>query len=363
MNHSVPNHTSWDPVLTLRAAGDGAQLANAAAGSAVDFAAGIIVIGRNEAARLEASLRAAIAAGAPVLYVDSGSTDASLAIAQALGVEVLPLDASLPYTAARARNAGLEALLLSYPDLRYVQFVDGDCQLAPGWMASAVELLDTRGDVAAVTGILQEQSSQRSPYTRLCHIEWSRPVGAILDCGGLSMVRVAAFQQVSGFNPEIIAGEDTELFVRLRLQGWKLWSLGQNMASHSADLVEFRQWWLRTIRSGYAYAEGKALHGQGPLKHWVKENRSIWLWGFWLPLAALLAALETRGMSLVVLMLAYGYTLIKTAQTIQGQGHLWTDAWLYSGFCLLGKVPQMLGQFKFYWRRWQGKAARIIEYK
>ena len=44
---------------------------------------------------------------ATIVYVDSGSTDGSIACAQSLGVESCPeLDLSIPFTAARARNAG-----------------------------------------------------------------------------------------------------------------------------------------------------------------------------------------------------------------------------------------------------------------
>ena len=48
--------------------------------------------------------------GASVVYVDSGSTDGSVDLARDLGADVVELDLSSPFTAARARNAGLERL-------------------------------------------------------------------------------------------------------------------------------------------------------------------------------------------------------------------------------------------------------------
>ena len=88
---------------------------------------GIVAIGRNEGARLEACLASVSGQVGAVVYVDSGSTDGSVEMARARGVEVVALDMSKPFTAARARNAGAERLQEVAPDVRYVQFVDGDC--------------------------------------------------------------------------------------------------------------------------------------------------------------------------------------------------------------------------------------------
>ena len=46
--------------------------------------------------------------------------------------EVIDLDMSVPFTAARARNAGFRRLREMVTDLAYVQFVDGDCELIDG---------------------------------------------------------------------------------------------------------------------------------------------------------------------------------------------------------------------------------------
>ena len=97
-----------------------------------------IVIGRNEGARLLACLASLRGQVRRVIYVDSGSTDGSAGAAMVLGAEVQVLDMTLPFTAARARNAGLAALAADPP--QFVQFVDGDCVLDPGWIAAALAL-------------------------------------------------------------------------------------------------------------------------------------------------------------------------------------------------------------------------------
>src|SRR5262245_51777496 len=92
---------------------------------------GVVVIGRNEAGHLAACLRSVLSACPRAIYVDSGSTDGSVRTARELGVEVVELDPGAPFSAARARNEGFAALRQRHPQLRYVQFVDGDCELAP----------------------------------------------------------------------------------------------------------------------------------------------------------------------------------------------------------------------------------------
>ncbi|WP_372836203.1 glycosyltransferase, partial [Puniceibacterium confluentis] len=83
----------------------------------------VVLIGRNEGARLVAALGAVQGQARRMIYVDSGSGDGSVDAARAAGAEVVLLDLSQPFTAARARNAGFAALEGDSPDL--VQFIDG----------------------------------------------------------------------------------------------------------------------------------------------------------------------------------------------------------------------------------------------
>ena len=59
--------------------------------------------------------------------------DGSTQVALSHGADVIELNMNVPFTAARARNAGFRRLREVAPDLRYVQFVDGDCELID-WM-------------------------------------------------------------------------------------------------------------------------------------------------------------------------------------------------------------------------------------
>jgi glycosyltransferase involved in cell wall biosynthesis len=298
---------------------------------------------------------------AQVVYVDSGSTDQSVTLARSLGVEVVELDLTRPFTAARSRNAGLARLLELNPALDYVQFVDGDCEVVDGWLVQAQQVLDTRSDTVVVCGRRRERFPEATLYNRLCDIEWDTPVGEAKACGGDAMMRVTALQAVGGYNPTLIAGEEPELCVRLRQQGGKILRIDADMTLHDAQMTQLQQWWKRSLRAGYAYAEGAFLHGAPPERHWVKETRSIRLWGLIIPGVSLLAAIPTQGLSLLLLA---GYPLMtyRIYQYAHRSGRSAKDARLFAIACMLAKFPQAQGQLRFYWGKFFKQPARLIEY-
>jgi len=323
---------------------------------------GLVVIGRNEGLRLRQCLNSALGKVANIVYVDSNSTDGSVEMARSLSVDVVELDLSIPFTAARARNEGFTRLLQVNPQIQYIQFVDGDCEIREGWLERAVEEMETKPEVAAVGGRLRERFPEQSIYNQLMDIEWDTPVGEAKYSGGVSMMRVVALKQVGGFNPTLIAGEEPELCVRLRQKGWKIYRIDAEMGLHDAAMTKFNQWWKRNIRGGHAYAEGAWLHGKSPEKHWVKESRSIWLWGLIVPVLALIMAFPTHGWSLL-LFTAYPLITYRVFSSLKQQGRSSKEAFFYALSCVVGKVPQVQGQLKFHLSRLLGQKSKLIEYK
>lgn len=324
---------------------------------------GAVVIGRNEGPRLRRCLESLAGRAAAVVYVDSGSTDGSQQLAAGLGADVVVLPSDRPFTAARARNAGFERLMSVRPGVELVQFVDGDCRVQPGWVERAAAELAGRPEVGVVCGRRREASPGASVYNRLCDLEWDTPVGEARSCGGDSMVRAGVFSHVGGFNPDVIAGEEPELCVRVRAAGFRIARIDAEMTEHDAAMTRFSQWWRRTLRSGHSYAEGMARHGGPPERHCVREVRSIVFWGGVLPLVALAGAWPSRGTSLVVLAGLYGVQAVRIARGQRGRGLSAADARVYGGFTVLGKIPQMLGVLKYWGNRVLGRRAAIIEYK
>ncbi|BAZ43136.1 family 2 glycosyl transferase [Chondrocystis sp. NIES-4102] len=323
---------------------------------------GIVIIGRNEGERLRQCLLSVVELVDDIVYVDSGSTDDSVAMAQGNGVKVVELDLSIPFTAARARNEGFEYLLKTNPHLEFVQFVDGDCEVIASWLSKAYQEISQHSDWAVVCGRRRERKSDRSIYNLLCDIEWNTPIGEALTCGGDAMMRVAAFRQVDGFNPTLIAGEESELCLRLRRKGWKVWRIDAQMTLHDAQIIRFTQWWKRSLRSGHAYAEGAWLYGKDPERHRVKETKSIWLWGAIIPLIVIALLLPTQGWSLTLL-LGYPVMIYKIYRYFQTRNFSNKNALLYATNCVLIKFPQAWGQIQFHLDRLLGRQRNIVEYK
>lgn len=321
---------------------------------------GLVAIGRNEGQRLRQCLQSVVGQVEVMVYVDSGSTDGSVDLARSLGVSVVELDLSIPFTAARARNAGLARLLEVAPEIEFVQFVDGDCEVVPGWLELAERTLNQRPEVVVVCGRRRERFPGATIYNQICDIEWDTPIGEARACGGDAMMRVAAVQQVGGYNPTLIAGEEPELCVRLRQNGGKILRLDAEMTLHDAQMTRFQQWWKRSQRAGHAFAEGAWLHGAPPERHWVADVRRIAFWGLGVPLVAIAAAWWTRGLSLLLL-LGYPVMVYKIFKYYR-RSLPSKSALLYALFCMLGKFPQAQGLLQFYWNKFSGKRSTLIEY-
>ena len=314
---------------------------------------GAVVIGRNEGDRLIRCLASLQGQIGSIVYVDSGSSDGSLAAARAAGASVLELDADQPFTAARARNAGLAALVAAAPELTYVQFLDGDCELQPDWVSAARAFLDTTPEAVVACGRRRERHPEASIYNRLIDAEWDTPIGLARACGGDALMRIGAVLAVGGFNPSLIAGEEPELCVRLRGAGGTVHRLNAEMTLHDAAMTRFGQWWQRNRRAGHAYAEGVALHGASPEYHNKIETMRAVLWGLVLPLTTLVGfIISPWALSLLAL---WPTQVVR----LRFRGLDWSRA----VFLTLGKLPEAQGVVGYLWRRWRRQWAALIEYK
>lgn len=315
-----------------------------------------VIIGRNEGERLLRCLASVVGTVDRTIYVDSGSTDGSVTAARAAGAEVIELDLSVPFTAARARNAGIEVLAAGEPPA-YVQFIDGDCEMRSGWVEAGVAFLQEHPTVAVASGRLRERYPEASLYNALCDREWDTPVGPAKACGGIALIRWSALQQVGGYNPSLIAGEEPEMCVRLRQKGWEIWRLDAEMALHDAAMTRFSQWWKRTRRGGYAAAEGMTMHGGPPERHGVRAVARAMLWGS----APLLVALLALAWSPWALLLLLAYPAQVSRIAIRDGGA--RSAWVGAFFLVLGKFAELSGIVEFFGGRWSGRHRGIIEYK
>ena len=317
-----------------------------------------VVIGRNEGARLIACLTALRGQAGRIIYVDSGSTDGSAVAAEALGAEVVALDMARPFTAARARNAGLMALALGGDATEFVQMMDGDCALREGWLGAALAHLVAHPQAALVFGRRRERFPEASVYNQLCDREWDVPLGEVRACGGDMLVRRAALAAVGGYRDDVIAAEDDELAQRLRAEGWTLWRIEAEMTWHDAAILRFGQWWRRAVRAGHGFAQVGSLHPG----HFVPERRRVWFWGAALPLVFGLGLVLWPGAAVAVLGL-YGLSGARTAWRFWRGGMGLGRSMGCAGLITLSKLPNMQGMLTWFWRNHRGAGPRIIEYK
>ena len=307
-----------------------------------------VVIGRNEGARLTACLRSLQGRVRRLVYVDSGSTDGSVAAARALGAEVVALDMSVGFTAARARNAGLA--VLDHPT--FVQFVDGDCEVQPEWFDAALAGFAAHPAAVVVCGRRRERFPQASIYNRLADSEWDTPVGQALACGGDALMRFAAVQAVGGYDVSLIAGEEPDLCLRLRRAGGEIWRIKAEMTLHDAALLRFGQWWKRMVRAGFAFAEGAARYGAAPERHWIVEVRRAIFWGILLPSGVILAGL--------IHPLGWLLALIYPAQVVRLARR---GGFIWGLFTVVGKFAEARGVISYWVNRALRRRRGLIEYK
>lgn len=308
---------------------------------------GIVVIGRNEGNNLTSCFQSLAMAPYPLIYVDSASTDDSVAIAKTFkNVTVVQLSPLSPLTAARGRNAGVARLNEMDPRLEYIQFVDGDSRIEPGWLEEAARVLSQREDVAIVAGILKEFEATNSIFKKISALEWEAKPGEIKATGGICMCKVTAIQQVEGFNELLIGAEDTDFCYRIRKKGWKILHIPVPMGVHDSSIKSFRDFWRRSMRTGYAFSQVSQFHWNDSERLFARENISTFIFGGIIPILTLTLAPWTGGFSLLLLLV---YPLLFWRIYRKAEKH-WSkqEACLYAASCILAKFPGFIGACKFY---------------
>ena len=305
---------------------------------------GFVIIGRNEGARLEDCLRSVIRHSHRVVYADSASGDDSVAVAERLGAKTVTLIDDGSLSAARGRNAGYKELIAHFPECDAVQFLDGDCILQDGWIEQAVAFLHDNPNVAVVCGRRFEAHPRASIYNARCDQEWNTPVGEATECGGDALVRREAFDAVGGYRAEQRAGEEPEMTARMRAAGWKIWRIDALMTEHDARILSLGQWWRRTQRGGFGYAQAWSVTGKLPQRLYAKQLRSALAWVVGLPVAVIVVAVAL-GQPFLLLVVPFAYALQLSRIALRSNG---PNKWSNATLVLLGKVPEALGALRYF---------------
>jgi GT2 family glycosyltransferase len=318
---------------------------------------GVVIIGRNEGQRLINCLNSVNPKNNAVVYIDSNSSDSSVENARIAGADVINLDMSKPFSAARARNTGWKFLLTRYPDIEFIQFIDGDCELQDTWLEQAHNFLIEHTQYAIVCGRRKERYPNASLYNQFCDDEWNTPVGDALACGGDALIRAQCLTEVDGYKDFFVAGEEPEMCYRLRQKSWQIYRLDEDMTLHDANITKFSQWWKRANRAGFAYALTAKEHGKSSERFGVRSALRSLIWSGLLGCIVLLSIIEPV---MLFALLIYPLQIIKMFLKQK-------DKSLYGfkscAFLMLSKLPEALGVLELMLKTFKKQDYTIIEYK
>jgi glycosyltransferase involved in cell wall biosynthesis len=323
----------------------------------------IVVIGRNEGLRLVKcfdSIERIRLEGFSIelIYVDSGSTDGSQKVATDRGAQVISLP-QRPFTAARARNAGWRIARAPV-----ILFLDGDTILQDGFVTAGISHF-ADASIAVVWGHRREVNPNDSVYNRVLDLDWVHPTGFTNVCGGDALMRRSALLEVGGYDDTLIAGEEPELCQRLGKKGYRILHIDRLMTLHDLAITAFSQYWRRSFRTGYAFAE---VSSRGlPEEFWRKESRyNLRRCGIYsaVLLTCLVASIWTASVLPMILVVGGFVALaLRTALRSPRRSPSLLTCLLYGIHSHIQHFPICFGQLKFFLFHRLDQPAQLIEYK
>ena len=323
----------------------------------------VVVIGRNEGERLRACLASVNAMqrdgfDLELIYVDSNSTDNSIQIAQDSGARVLKISGRP--TAALARNTGWRVATGEI-----ILFLDGDTVLDPDFVRTALPSFADES-IAAVCGNLRESHPEASIYNRVLDLDWNGAPGFVDSCGGNALIRRSALELVGGYDPSLIAGEEPDMCRRMRAHSLKILRMDVPMVMHDLAITKFSQYWRRSTRTGYAYAQVSARYAATPLPLWSREAKANILRAVALTMlfniSILCALLTGRFWPLLIGVLFFCSLVQRTALKARSKTLHIPTRLLYGIHSHLQQIPIFIGQLNYRTRRHKS-APKLIEYK
>lgn len=198
----------------------------------------IVIIGRNEERFLGRCLESVQAAAerlaekcgvnSRVVFVDSQSTDDSVAVASAGGAEVFHAPTAFR-TPANGRMAGL---MLTRAE--FIMFLDGDMELHREFLAAAMAFMRTRPEAAGVRGIWNDLQFRGRRQALLRNFDRIPDVITSKNAyfAGAFFARRNAIERVGGYDVGLLINEEVSLYCKLRAAGWITYRMPVPMITH-----------------------------------------------------------------------------------------------------------------------------------
>ena len=187
------------------------------------------MIVRDEATRIEACLRSVQDFVDEMVVVDTGSTDETVALAQACGARIEHLE--WPGDFAPARNAALEHVKGDW-----VLVLDADEQLRTEAIPKLKALM-AQPDVLVINLLRHELGAAMAPYSNVSRlfrrhprIQWSKPYHSMIDESVAALMRDEPQWRIAncaepallhdGYRPELLSGTDKAERLRQSMERW-----------------------------------------------------------------------------------------------------------------------------------------------
>jgi glycosyltransferase involved in cell wall biosynthesis len=306
-----------------------------------------VVIGYNEGLTLQGCLESIRSADLKniayeVIYIDGGSRDESIKIAETCGVDQLH-GGDRHRKAAENRNLGAK-----FAKGNFIQFLDGDMKINREWVAKAFAFINENAIVASVCGYINE--SGNGFFKRVLEIDWFHSPGEVKYCGGAALWRREPFLKAGGFPEGVSYGEEPYLCWRIRNEmEMKIVLLNQQMVIHDLGFSGVRDYWRRNIRCGETYSEIASLCINSSDKLYLKETISNFSWG---ALALVCLTLLFIGHNWLRFLIVIGAALVlarKSIQTFQ-KNHDLCVSMVYAFHIYFSKLPLALGGLIWWFR-------------
>jgi glycosyltransferase involved in cell wall biosynthesis len=324
----------------------------------------IVVIGRNEGQRLAQCFESIRAIRGferiQLIYADSASSDGSAELAAQYGAQVIVVYPERP-TAAIGRNAGWRRATEDF-----VLFLDGDTVLHPDFPRAAFNAITADPQICAVWGHRREMRPNQSIYNRVLDLDWVYAPGFVEACGGDVLMRRSALIKTSGYDEQLIAGEEPELCRRFRAQGYFILHIDHPMTRHDLHITRLSQYWKHGRRAGYAYAQISDRFKSTEDPFWRADARRGMklgcFWGFSL-LAALVASVRYSYVPMTSWLCLFLSASLRSAWRARWKDNNAMTLILYGAHSHLQHLPITIGQLQFLLDKRRGRQRNIIEYK
>jgi glycosyltransferase involved in cell wall biosynthesis len=205
-----------------------------------------------------------------IIITDGGSTDRTLAIAQAHGAKTVVWDQERRQTFGEAKNAG--AALASG---HYLVFIDADVLIPDpeSFFKTAIAAFESNSKLAGITVPLKPFTENHSFVDAFfsAPLNWFYIVSNNVfrsgnSSGEFQMIRTDLFRKLGGFAEHLAAGEDNDMFRRLATLGRTL-SFHRLCVRHSLRRPH-KLGWLKTYGIWLKNGLSVALRGKAAYKEW-----------------------------------------------------------------------------------------------